>query len=46
MGIMKSIVIQVQDMYCDGFAPIEIAEMTGLHFSEVVQILETYGEYA
>jgi hypothetical protein len=46
MGIMKSIVIQVQDMYCDGFTPIEISEITGLHFSEVVQILQTFGEIA
>lgn len=46
MGIIKSIVTQVQDLYCDGFAPIEIAEVTGLHFTEVIQILETYGELA
>ena len=46
MGIMKSIVTQVQDMHADGFAPIEIAEFTGIHFSEVIEILEAYGEIA
>lgn len=46
MGIMKSIVSQVQDMYYDGFTPIEIAEFTSIHFDEVIEILEAYGEYA
>lgn len=46
MGIMKNVITQVQEFYYDGFKPIEIAEFTGLHFSEVVEILETYGEYA
>lgn len=46
MGIMKSIVEQVQDLYYDGFAPIEIAEFTGIHFSEVIEILTAYGEIA
>lgn len=44
MGIMKSIVSNVQDFYEDGLLPIEIAEITGLHFDEVVEILEMYGE--
>lgn len=46
MGIMKNIIIQVQELYDDGFKPIEIAEFTGLDFFEVVQILEAYGEIA
>jgi hypothetical protein len=44
MGIMKNVVSYVQDMYCDGWTPIEIAECTGLQFSEVIEILEMYGE--
>lgn len=43
MAMMKSIVFQVEEMYADGFAPIEIAEFTGIHFSEVIAILEEYG---
>ena len=43
---MKSIVTQVQDMYSGGFYPIEIAEYTGLEFSEVIEILKAYGEIA
>jgi hypothetical protein len=46
MGIMKSIVTYVIDMYCDGWTPIEIAECTDLQFSEVIEILEVYGEIA
>lgn len=46
MGMMKNIVTQVEDMYFDGMAPIEIAEFTGLHFSEVVSILQELGELA
>ena len=44
MGMMKSIVTQVEDMHFDGFAAIEIAEHTGLHFAEVIAILEELGE--
>ena len=44
MGIMKSMVTYVQDMYYDGWTPIEIAECTGLQFSEVIEILEMHGE--
>lgn len=46
MGMMKNIYTQVEDLYYDGYAPIEIAEMTGLHFTEVVSILEELGEVA
>ena len=43
MAMMKSIVCQVEEMYADGFPPIEIAEYTGLHFSEVIAILQECG---
>jgi hypothetical protein len=46
MGMIKSIVSQVEEMYFDGFAPVEIAEFTGLHFDEVVSILQEFGEFA
>jgi hypothetical protein len=46
MGYYKSIYTQVEEMYYDGAAPIEIAEWTGLHFDEVVAILEEIGEIA
>lgn len=46
MGMIKSVYTQVEDMYFDGFAPIEIAEFTGLHFNEVITILQELGEFA
>jgi len=46
MGMMKSIVTQVEEMYFDGVSAREIAEFTGLHFSEVVDILKELGEFA
>lgn len=46
MSLMKSIVVQVENMHFDGYAPIEIAEYTGLRFEEVVEILNFTGEYA
>ena len=46
MGYMKNIVLEVDDLYADGFTPIEIAERTGLSFEEVVQILEMLKEPA
>ena len=39
MGYMKSIVLQVDELYADGFTPIEITEWTGLSFEEVIEIL-------
>ena len=46
MGYYKSVFVQVEDLYFDGFSPIEIAEMTGLHFDEVISILKEVGELA
>lgn len=46
MGYYKSITLEVDDMYADGFTPIEIAERTGLSFDEVVEILSMLEETA
>ena len=46
MGYFKNIVLEVDDLYADGFTPIEIAERTGLSFDEVVEILEMLKEPA
>jgi hypothetical protein len=43
MAMIKSVICQVEEMYADGFPPVEIAEYTGLHFSEVIAILVEYG---
>lgn len=39
MGYYKNIIFEVDDLYADGFAPIEIAERTGLSFEEVIEII-------
>lgn len=44
MGYYKNIVIEVDEMYADGFTPLEIAERTGLSFEEVVEILNMLEE--
>lgn len=46
MGYFKNIVLEVDDLYADGFLPIEIAERTGLSFEEVVEILNLLEETA
>lgn len=54
MGYYKSIYTQVELFYYDvvelfyydGYTPIEIAEITGLSFDEVVSILTEVGELA
>ena len=44
MGYFKNIVLEVDDLYADGFTPIEIAERTGLSFEEVVEIINMLEE--
>lgn len=44
MGYYKDIIIEVDDLYADGYVPIEIAEITGLSFEEVVDILNMLEE--
>lgn len=39
MGFMKNAIMDVQDMYAEGYSPIEIAEMTNFTFEEVLEIL-------
>lgn len=39
MSFMKNAIMQVQEMYSEGYAPIEIAEMTHFSFEEVLEIL-------
>ena len=46
MGYYKNILFEVDDLYTDGFTPIEIAERTGLSFEEVVEILDMLKECA
>jgi len=45
MGYYKDITLQVDEMYADGFTPIEISERTGLSFEEVVEILNMLEEF-
>ena len=40
MGFMKNAIMDVQDMYAEGYSPIEIAEMTNFSFEEVLEILD------
>ena len=44
MGYYKNILFEVDDLYADGFTPIEISERTGLSFEEVVEILNLLEE--
>ena len=46
MGYYKNILFEVDDLYADGFTPIEIAERTGLSFEEVTEILDMLKESA
>lgn len=36
---MKNAIMEVQEMYAEGYAPIQIAEMTNFTFEEVLEIL-------
>ena len=40
MGFMKNAIMDVQDMYAEGYSPAEIAEMTQFSFEEVLEILD------
>ena len=40
MSFMKNAIMDVYDMYAEGYSPIEIAEMTHFSFEEVCEILD------
>lgn len=40
MGFMKNAIMDVYDMYAEGYSPIQIAEMTNFTFEEVLEILD------
>lgn len=43
MSRIADMLIEIEELWCDGYSPKEISEMSGIQLSMVLEALELYG---